>query len=52
MIFVLTKTAVVGQECTASWEKWIKANFTGAQVVSTESYRRKQGDTERKGQGK
>lgn len=52
IIFVLTKTGVVGSECSASWKSWLETRFPGCQVVLSESYRQKAGEDERKGQGK
>lgn len=51
VIFVLTKTGVVGEECASSWRSWLAKRYPAYQVVLTESYRMKEGDEERKGQG-
>lgn len=51
IIFVLTKIGVVGDECAKKWKVWLEARYPGTQCVYSESYRRKAGDEERKGQG-
>ncbi|KAF8313837.1 P-loop containing nucleoside triphosphate hydrolase protein [Clavulina sp. PMI_390] len=51
IIFVLTKSGVVGNECSLAWKAWLETRFPGSQVIRTESYRQKAGEEERKGQG-
>lgn len=50
IIFVLTKTSVVGAECAVSWKVWLENRYPGTQVVLSESYRERARE-ERKGQG-
>lgn len=43
----------MGEECALAWKAWLEIRYgnEGIQVVLSESYRRKPGDSERKGQG-
>lgn len=50
IIFVLTKTGVVGMECAEGWKAWLENQYPGTQAVLSESYRDKACE-ERKGQG-
>jgi ribosome biogenesis GTPase A len=50
IIFVLTKTSVVGIECAESWKVWLESRYPGTQVLLSESYRDRTSE-ERKGQG-